>query len=326
MIKKNKPYTILVGSPFLSGSGLLNQLQKEDNFDIIEQSNVSQLEETLGETDLDLLIIEEQLANLNILDLIIKTRSKDPDIPIMVLITQSDQPVDPNLWQYGIDQCVRSPFSTPEIAYHIKKSLKVRMLSRQLEQLKKENVNLKQLSQIDGLTQLINHKTFNDIAENEFSRVKRFQGQLGCLMADIDHFKLVNDNHGHIVGDKVLIEIANILKRNIRSIDIVARYGGEEFVLLLPETSLHGVMVVAEKLRAAVAEHDFQQIDQNFPKQLTISIGAAHFPTIITESLIETIEWADKALYHAKNAGRNKVICAENPAAKKNESSSLEER
>ncbi len=163
---------------------------------------------------------------------------------------------------------------------------------------------VQKLSIVDGLTGTFLRRHFLERFEEELHRSRRHRVPLSFLMADIDHFKEYNDKHGHLVGDVVLRDIAHLLKEGVREIDLVSRYGGEEFSLLLAETSKESALQVAERLRLSVEKHQFKAYDEI--GKVTISIGLATFPEDGqgTESLIDK---SDRALYKAKQSGRNRV-------------------
>ena len=160
-------------------------------------------------------------------------------------------------------------------------------------------------SLIDGLTGIFNHRTFQRYLEEEIQKAGRTRRPLSLLMIDLDRFKTFNDLHGHDYGDLVLNELANILKRERRTSDIVARYGGEEFALILPETGLEGAKRVAEDIRRQVAEHGFLT-PSGRTSPLTVSIGIAVYPDD-GFSKDDILRKADTALYYAKARGRNAV-------------------
>lgn len=156
----------------------------------------------------------------------------------------------------------------------------------------------------DGLTNLSTHRYFQENLENEIRRAKRYNQVFSLLMIDIDNFKALNDTFGHLEGDKVLIEIAKIMKRETRESDLVARYGGEEFVIILSGTDKEGAKIVAERIRQAVENHKF--IIKGRQIIITISIGVATYP-VDADMKMEIIRCADKSLYQAKREGKNKV-------------------
>jgi diguanylate cyclase (GGDEF)-like protein len=162
-------------------------------------------------------------------------------------------------------------------------------------------------SQSDSLTSLFNMRYFRRQLVEEFSRSQRYNHPLSLLMIDVDHFKSYNDRNGHPAGDIVLKEVSRILIRNVRGTDIVARYGGEEFVVLLPETPADAATSVAEKIRKTVEEHHFPFRETQSGGRLTVSIGVGSFPDPRVTSDQDMIESADKALYSAKQNGRNQV-------------------
>jgi diguanylate cyclase (GGDEF)-like protein len=162
-------------------------------------------------------------------------------------------------------------------------------------------------SQSDSLTSLFNMRYFRRQLVEEFSRAQRYNHPLSLIMIDVDHFKSYNDRNGHPAGDIVLKEVARILIRNVRGTDIVARYGGEEFVVLLPETPADAAASVAEKIRKTVEEHHFPFRETQSGGRLTVSIGVGSFPDPRVTSDQDMIESADKALYAAKQNGRNQV-------------------
>jgi len=156
----------------------------------------------------------------------------------------------------------------------------------------------------DGLTQIPNKRALMDFLGREFSRARRYSRNLGCLIFDIDHFKRINDQYGHLTGDYVLRELAQVVRRRIRKDEIFARYGGEEFCIVLPEAESGGVSEFAEMLRSIVEQHIFEFESEQIA--VTISLGIAH----LNESMdgpVDLIKAADEKLYQAKNEGRNRV-------------------
>lgn len=165
---------------------------------------------------------------------------------------------------------------------------------------------IKNLSIRDSLTDLYNHRHSMELLANEFARVGRYEEGVSILLLDIDHFKLVNDHHGHQVGDVVLKEIARILRDTVRTVDAVGRYGGEEFVAILPHTSIDEARQTGERVRRAVEDHRFRAGDKEL--RVTVSIGVASHPSERIDSPSAMVREADQALYRAKDAGRNRVM------------------
>ena len=175
-------------------------------------------------------------------------------------------------------------------------------LARQLARENKLSSQLAELATHDELTGLHNYRFFADRLREEVLRSERYGRPLALLMADIDHFKQVNDSFGHQIGNLVLLQVAQALVAGLRTTDLVARYGGEEFVVLLPETEVAAAALVAETLRVAVAAGHAPDLPP-----ITISLGvSAHQPGDPTGALL--VAAADAALYQAKEAGRNRVM------------------
>ena len=162
---------------------------------------------------------------------------------------------------------------------------------------------LERLSLTDGLTGLYNRRHLMGTLASEVQRSRRLRRAFTVLLADVDKFKQYNDTHGHLAGDAALVKIAEVFRRTTRAVDCVARYGGEEFVVMLLECSMATATIVAERVRARIAEQDLGE------DRLTVSIGLAEYPDggDTPEELIAT---ADAAMYRAKGAGRNQVVVA----------------
>lgn len=177
-------------------------------------------------------------------------------------------------------------------------------LEEQAESYKTKLVEQKFKSLQDTLTKLPNRAAFEERLELEFKRWQRYQTPLCIAIADIDNFKSINDNYGHIAGDKTLQVIASMLKKSLRGTDFVARFGGEEFVVIFPQTELNAIEDPLEKARKRIQSIPFKF--KNNDISITISIGAAGFSA--DDSIHGVFERADQALYAAKKAGRNKVV------------------
>ena len=157
----------------------------------------------------------------------------------------------------------------------------------------------------DGLTAIANVRHLNEFLEREFARSRRYGRHLCVLMLDIDHFKRINDDLGHLTGDHVLRELAQIISRRVRREELLARYGGEEFVLVLPETTAEGAYTYAEALRKMIEAHEF--FFEGNRIQVTVSMGVGAFDPNLGRP-VDLIRKADEKLYEAKRAGRNRVV------------------
>ncbi|OGT18921.1 MAG: hypothetical protein A2V90_06870 [Gammaproteobacteria bacterium RBG_16_57_12] len=171
---------------------------------------------------------------------------------------------------------------------------------------------LKRVGVTDFLTSVNNRRFFDQRLVEEMTRSQRKGGPLSCLLLDIDNFKRINDNHGHRAGDVVLKETAALIRKQLRCSDVLARYGGEEFVALLIDTPEPIATDIAERIRASIAERAFQ-VEGDSRLQVTISIGLAtnvpgHDHRELTVAGTQLVDGADKALYRAKNSGKNRVV------------------
>lgn len=162
-----------------------------------------------------------------------------------------------------------------------------------------------QMANYDAVTGIFNKHYFTERVADEFSFSKRTGLPLSLLMIDLDHFKLVNDQHGHMAGDHVLQGVAQTLNKTLRTEDILARYGGEEFVIILRNSNKENCQKLAERLRAAVEEKEF--VFEKTAIKITISVGGATLEEDNFKTAEKMIEAADKNLYRSKNEGRNRV-------------------
>jgi diguanylate cyclase (GGDEF)-like protein len=167
---------------------------------------------------------------------------------------------------------------------------------------------LEELATTDSLTGLFNRRHFFSQAEVEWSRYRRYPRPMSLLMIDVDQLKLINDSHGHDVGDRVLAEVAQLCGKHKRKSDVAARLGGDEFVILLPETPLQAAVAAADRLRTETEQHPF--LVGLCSGGATVSIGAAEANPGM-ESILDLMKSADRAVYTAKARGRNRVCTAE---------------
>jgi len=174
------------------------------------------------------------------------------------------------------------------------------------EALNKALATISEMAHRDELTGAYNRRHLMETLEHETSRCNRGAAAFSLCILDLDHFKRANDTHGHLAGDQVLKQVAGLIDNSIRQIDCLGRFGGEEFLLIMPQTSIEGAEKKVDRLRAAVGELRFPEIAPDF--SVTLSAGVAQYRN--GESVSQLIHRADEALYRAKGAGRDQVVCA----------------
>ncbi len=179
-------------------------------------------------------------------------------------------------------------------------------VAERTRQLSEANARLQELSMTDELTGLYNQRWLHTRLDEEYARASRHGTSLAVLMLDVDYFKKVNDTHDHIFGSAVLRRVGDLLRQGVRGIDVAVRYGGDEFCVVLPQTNLAGAVAVAERLRASIARADVG--DEETPYKLSISIGVAALGECESLDGKTLLQQADKALYAAKERGRNRVV------------------
>lgn len=225
---------------------------------------------------------------------IVRQREEYAGIPIVFLSGESDKDKQLLAMELGGDDFLTKPIR----ASHLISSVRIRASRFR---------KLRSFMARDSMTGLFNHTTTKQLLDNEVARVQRINGTMALAALDIDHFKKVNDNYGHAVGDRVIKALARLLRQRLRSADVIGRMGGEEFAAILPDSDLDQAKQVFNQVREAFSNIVFHTGDQSFGA--TFSCGVAAFPHSGTAT--ELSDAADKALYVAKRNGRNQVVKAE---------------
>jgi len=236
--------------------------------------------------------------------LIVKSADVTSNIPIILFASTREKP-DAKLEVLKsslVSEYFILPVPVEEIMARLNIFIELRLLQEELEA---KNVMLTKLAITDDLTKIFNRRHLMDRMIEEIACMKRYKYPVSCILIDIDYFKKINDTYGHLSGDAILSELASVLKKNIRSSDILSRYGGEEFLVLLPFTNKGGVTIVAERLRHFISEHKFSTDKGSL--SITLSMGAVSFSCTDTAEPEDIIRIVDEQLYKAKEGGRNRV-------------------
>ena len=235
-----------------------------------------------------------------------KSRPELQDTPVIMLTGREDRELKIKGLEQGASDYITKPFDVEELVARVKVHLKIKNLQ---DDLKRTNELLLELSNTDHLTGLFNRRYLMDALDKEVQRSLRKGGNLSLIILDIDHFKKVNDQYGHLQGDIVLQKVAVQLQKELRAYDTAARYGGEEFIAVLPDATLEEAVFVANRVRMSLQAARFSgELSQ---LSLTVSIGVAMFSKQNCTTTDGFIKLADDALYRAKSNGRNRVEAAE---------------
>ncbi len=231
----------------------------------------------------------------------------DPALPFIpiILVTARDSTEDKIMgFDAGADDYLTKPINFSELEARVRSMLRIKRLQ---DELNEKNRVLERLSISDGLTGLYNHRHIHGLLREEFERSGRSGTPLTLAMLDLDHFKQVNDTYGHQAGDRVLQQMAEILRHTARDVDRLGRYGGEEFIALLTDTDTEGGVVFMERVRQAMEHYSFA-IEAGPPLVMTVSAGVATYPHERIPNAETLVRMADEALYMAKARGRNRVV------------------
>ncbi|MBI3204736.1 MAG: diguanylate cyclase [Myxococcales bacterium] len=238
---------------------------------------------------------------------LLRLRSAKPEltgIPVLILTADTELDRKVELFDRGATDYVCKPFDPRELVARVRVHLRLKLMA---EDLAAANEKLVRLSCTDPLTDLFNRRHFNNVIDVEVARLVRYGIPLALILADVDYFKRVNDEHGHQVGDEVLRSVGTTLVRSVRKADVVARYGGEEIAIVLTNTGTAGAFVLAERLRAAVERSEVRSGDRAVRCTASFGVAAADGPGDVA-SASTLVARADAALYAAKHAGRNRVV------------------
>ncbi len=265
----------------------------------------------------DLILLDIMLPKLTGLDVArrIKGDGSLPFIPIIMQTALDSTQDKVEGLDAGADDYITKPINFAELEARVRSLLRIKALQDEVERQSRElgvmNDRLLRISQTDALTEIDNRRHLEQRLEETFEHSRRMREPFACVMCDLDHFKSVNDTHGHQAGDEVLRQLARLLKSAAREIDRVGRYGGEEFMLVLPGATAEAAVTFAERVRKSVEEHTFAFDGGSVHR--TISCGVAGWPHPVITDIDALVRAADDALYVAKETGRNVVVRFDSP-------------
>jgi diguanylate cyclase (GGDEF)-like protein len=287
---------------------LLDKLLKKEGYKTKILADSEEVINCLEEVKPDLILLDLMMPNINGLELCeqIKLNPHFQEIPIIFITASEEKQHLLRAFDLGAVDYITKPFHNQELLARVKNHLELKFTR---DELKKALVELEKLAKTDELTGISNRRHFVELAQREFNLAKRQKRSFSLLILDIDCFKKINDTYGHPIGDYVIKFVAEECVRCLRKEDLCARWGGEEFIIFLSETDLKKAIIVAERINQTIENHNI--IIKSNQIWITVSVGVSVYRDE-DENVNQTISRADKALYQAKNMGRNKVIAIDN--------------
>jgi diguanylate cyclase (GGDEF)-like protein len=296
--------TILVADDSMVVRAVLRRQLETDGHTVVEAVNGAEAIEACREYHPDVILLDVEMPVLDGHATLARLKA-DPqlkDIPVVFLTGRVDTADVVNGLRLGAHDYLRKPFEANELMARVSAALRTKWLQ---DELRTRNAELDRVSRIDMLTNIYNRRHLDEHLRSVISAARRHDRTIGVLIVDIDHFKDVNDKHGHLAGDGVLREVAARLQQAMRTEDALGRWGGEEFLAVLTETPPEGVRVMAERMRRVIAAAPFT-LDDGSQIRVTVSVGHTNG----TEDAEVLVHRADDALYVAKAEGRNRVAAA----------------
>ncbi len=291
---------------------------EEEGFQVTQADSSEKAIELFTRTPYPLVFADIVMPGQSGISLLQRIKEHAPDTQVIMITSHASLDTAIMALRFGANEYLMKPFDdicqvTQMARQSFEKLQRIRQndeqikdFQRQIAELEAKNREFKELSIRDGLTGLYNHRYFQASLSVEISRAERHQRQFSVIFLDLDHFKHYNDTHGHPRGDELLKTIAGLMGERLRVSDILARYGGEEFTIILPETGLKDTLRVARSIRSLIESYPFPGCETQPMGHLTASLGVATYPIHGREAKI-LLEQADKALYRAKESGRNRV-------------------
>ncbi len=285
---------------------LLNKMKTlltEAGYDLVATRRGDEGIKLLEQQSFDLVITDLVMPGVNGREIMSYAKNNCPETLVIVITAYASIDAVIQALRDGAYDFITKPFQLQIVKAAIDRAFERINLQRQLVN---ATHKLQLLAITDELTSLYNVRYFNERLAIEFERANRYVQPLSCIMMDVDFFKKINDESGHLKGDEVLRKIAGIVSDSIRTSDSAARYGGDEFVLLLPQTDEERSYMLAERIKQSVADYDFSDITGSLA-DLTVSLGICTFPNSEVKQERDLIKLADDALCTAKQEGRNRV-------------------
>ncbi|MBW2264174.1 MAG: diguanylate cyclase, partial [Deltaproteobacteria bacterium] len=299
---------------------LINQLSLHP-YEIIQASGGEEALEALERAQPDLVLLDIMMPRMSGYEVCRRLRAtrSASQMPVIYL-TAKDRTKDlVEAFQTGGNDYLTKPITKEELLLRVKIHLELLDVNRNLERkvaertgdLSRANAELERLASLDGLTQIPNRRLFDQTLARTWADHRRRGAELAVILSDTDHFKSYNDAKGHQQGDAALVAMARALQRSLQRVtDFAARYGGEEFVAILPDTAASEAAAIGERMRQAVLGLKLEYEDSEVSRYLTLSVGVASTVPPRTGEAATLVEKADRALYQAKESGRNRVIVA----------------
>jgi diguanylate cyclase (GGDEF)-like protein len=300
---ENKKRKVLVVDDDDTNRMLVGKALEFEGYQVNQAESGAAALKVIQEWQPHLVLLDVNMPGLNGLETLAKLRARDEYVSVMFVSANSRTEDVIRGLDAGADDYVCKPFDVLELLARVRSQLRIKDLN---DNLKRANDRLKELVDIDDLTGLFNMRSLYKRLDFELDRARRYDRSVVVIMMDLDHFKRVNDQHDHLFGSFVLTQVGKMVRENIRKVDFAARYGGDEFLVVLTEINLEGAETFANRLRDKISKTNFK--NEYYSMDLTASLGLAIAnPNEHDVDARALVRYADRALYVAKENGRNRV-------------------